>query len=282
MNNQFYLFHNFVPIIIISFQIVIILCYDHRHTNNNNKNTILTNRLYYSNSKMIYSQHQIDKNNNIINIKSNYDKRGLLQKTSLRASSDGNYNGMSGKKPKQRGNNNDNNNDEWLEDNDDSIYIRLNEDNNLPSIDNNIYNALDQTLGEMITVSAIDTLSYYMIEFHDDDTQRWMVSFKNYKTKGFKSNKVNNNDKNNKNDDNIDNNSKLSWQSYLEDMIKLDTQYFKVYVDPPRVASRLKDIKMKDKNLKVMYIDEIQPRKIAHRLISVREDVSNEVLVDLG
>lgn len=240
------------------------------------------------NSKIISSQHQNDhnKNNkNKINIKNSYNKRGLLRNTSLRASSDGNYNGMNGKKPKYQGNNNNNNknnnnNNEWVEDNDESIYIRLNEDNNLPFINDNIYNALDQTLGEMITVSAIDTLSYYMIEFHDDDTQRWMVSFKNYKTKGFKSN--NNNDNSNKNDDNTDDNTKLSWQSYLEDMIKLDTQYFKVYIDPPRVASRLKDIKMKDKNLKVMYIDEIQPRKIAHRLISVREDVANEVLIDLG
>jgi len=282
MNYQFYLFHNCIPIIIISCQIMIISCYDHHHTNIN-VNMILRN------SKVMSSQHQNDHNNykNKINIKSNYNKRGLLRNTSLRASSDGNYNGMNGKKPKHQGNNKNKNNydnDEWLEDNDEStMYTRLNEDNNLPFINDNIYNTLDQTLGEMITVSAIDTLSYYMIEFHDDDTQRWMVSFKNYKTKGFKSNNNNNNNNNsNKNDNNTDDNTKLSWQSYIEDMIKLDTQYFKVYVDPPRVASRLKDVKMKDKNLKVMYIDEIQPRKIAHRLISVREDVSNEVLTDLG
>ena len=281
MKNQFYLLHNFIPIIIIASQIMIILCFDNRYSITNNNHMFIRNKLWNTKTKMISSYHQNDNNN--------YNKRSLLRNnTSLRVSSGGNYNGMNGKKPQQQSNNNnDNNNDEWLEDNDESIYIRLNEDNNSPSINDNIYNALEQTLGELITTSAIDTLSYYMIEFHDDDTQRWMVSFKNYKIYGFKS-KNNNNNNNNVNDDNTNNNdntndnNKLSWQSYLEDMIKLDTQYFKVYLDPPRVASRLKDNKMKDKNLKVMYIDEIQPRKIAHRLISVREDVANEVINDLG
>lgn len=276
MKYKFFLIHNFIPIIIIASQITIILCYDHRHYNKNN-NKIVGNKLLSTTAKISYPNHENGDNNKVY-IKNNINKkRGLLRNTSLRASSGGNYNGMNGKGSKQKGNNNNNNDDEWLEDNDESIYMRLNEDNNLPVINNNIYNALEQTLGEMITTSAIDTLSYYMIEFHDDDTQRWMISFKNYKKQGFKSN---NNDKNN-NNDNKDA-DKLSWQSYIEDMIRLDTQYFKVYVDPPRVASRLKDVKVKDKNLKVMYIDEIQPRKIAHRLISVREDVANEVLVDLG
>jgi len=202
---------------------------------------------------MLSLYHYDDFNNNNNN-------RNFFINTSLKASSGGNYGDNNGKKPK-KGNTVNNDDDEWLEEND-SIYIRSNNDN-LPSINNNVYITLEQTLGELITVSAIDTLSYYMIEFHDDDTQRWMMSFKNYKLKGF-----------NKND--------LLWQTYLEEMIKLDTQYFKVYLDPPRVASRLKNNQLKDKNLKVMYIDEIQPRKIAHRLITVREDVANEVIMDLG
>jgi len=206
---------------------------------------------------MLSLYHYDDFNNN----NNNNNNRKFFINTSLKASSGGNnYGDNNGKKPK-KGNTVNNDDDEWLEENN-SIYIRSNNDN-LPSINNNVYITLEQTLGELITVSAIDTLSYYMIEFHDDDTQRWMMSFKNYKLKGF-----------NKND--------LLWQTYLEEMIKLDTQYFKVYLDPPRVASRLKNNQLKDKNLKVMYIDEIQPRKIAHRLITVREDVANEVIMDLG
>lgn len=145
--------------------------------------------------------------------------------------------------------------DEWQEDN-----SAIGNNGDLPSIHQNIYNNLDQALGAIVTARAIDTASYYMLEFRDDINQKWMLSFLDYKNKGF----ING-----------------DWQLYLNEMIKLDSQQVKVYMDPPRVSSRHQPNK-EEEYLKAMYIHEFEPRKIAHKLVAIREDISIELIEDFG
>ena len=55
----------------------------------------------------------------------------------------------------------------------------------------------------MATRCAIATASYYMAEFHDRVSKNWMAEFQDYKTRGFENN---------------------DWRTYLESMIRLDSQ----------------------------------------------------------
>ena len=145
--------------------------------------------------------------------------------------------------------------DEWQED---DSAVASNED--VPNLHQKIYNNLDQAVGEIVTARAIDTASYYMLEFRDDVSQKWMVSFLDYKNVGF-----------------IDG----DWQLYLKEMIKLDLQKAKIYLDPPRVSARHQPTE-EEQNLKAMYIHEFEPRKIAHKILAIREDISNELMEDFG
>jgi hypothetical protein len=68
-------------------------------------------------------------------------------------------------------------------------------------------------LGSIATACAIKTTSYYMLEFHDEVSQKWMESFANYSKNGF---------------------NEGDWYKYLEDMITLDTQIIEVLMRPPK------------------------------------------------
>jgi hypothetical protein len=100
-----------------------------------------------------------------------------------------------------------------------------------------------------------------MLEFHDKLNQKWMVGFKNFKEVGF-----------------VDDN----WHDYLESLIKTDTQSVKVYVKPSRTASRGKNMPPDDPNLVGVYMETVEPRKIAHRIVAVRENIIEELIQDLG
>jgi hypothetical protein len=62
-------------------------------------------------------------------------------------------------------------------------------------------------IGEMITKSAINTVSYYMLEFNDAFNEGWMMGFDNYRENGFK--------------DGL-------WTNYIEKMINMDKHTIEV------------------------------------------------------
>mmetsp|Transcript_9958 Transcript_9958/g.16395 ORF Transcript_9958/g.16395 Transcript_9958/m.16395 type:complete len:457 (+) Transcript_9958:115-1485(+) len=122
--------------------------------------------------------------------------------------------------------------------------------------------ALNKAFGVIVTSQAIHTVSYYMREFGDTINMKWMTEFKDFIHDGF--------------DDD-------DWHGYLEDMINLDKQEVKVYI-APRSVSRSPDrqVSEKESNLRGMYLEEIEPRKLAHKIVAVRENICEEVIQDLG
>lgn len=131
---------------------------------------------------------------------------------------------------------------------------------NLPKIDSTAILALDRSLGGLVTQCAIGTVSYYMLEFHDEATQHWLVSFQNYSKTGFQDG---------------------NWEGFLEDMIKTDTQTIEVLLNPPKQLRRGRH-HPQGNNIRVRYVQELEPRKIANQLVAVREDISGEIMRDLG
>lgn len=129
----------------------------------------------------------------------------------------------------------------------------------LPELSAEVLNILNQELHVIASNAAISTVSYYMTEFHDDMTQKWMVQFKDYKSEGFE------------NDD---------WTTYITEMIKLDKQEVNVYLNPPKKMGKLNAAP--NAKIRLKYVHEIQPRKVAHQLVTVREDVCLEMMQDLG
>jgi len=129
----------------------------------------------------------------------------------------------------------------------------------LPQISEDIQYILDKELREIVSNAAISTVSYYMTEFHDDMTQKWMVEFQDYKNVGF-----------------IDG----DWNTYISNMIALDKLEINVYMNPPKKLSKVNS--KPDANIRLMYNHDIQPRKVAHQIVTVREDVCSEIIQDLG
>ena len=141
---------------------------------------------------------------------------------------------------------------EWVDDDDERF-------SQLPEISEEAQSVLNQELQLIVSNAALNTVSYYMTEFHDDTTSKWMLEFQNYKNIGFK-------------DD--------DWQTYITEMVKLDKQELSVYMNPPKKLTKLNAAP--DARIRLKYIHEIQPRKVAHQIITVREDISSEIIQDLG
>lgn len=72
-----------------------------------------------------------------------------------------------------------------------------------------------------MTQCALQTVSYYMLEFRDEVTEKWMMSFNNYKTKGFPDG---------------------SWTKYIESMIETDKQRVEVLMKATRASLRARRI----------------------------------------
>jgi hypothetical protein len=131
------------------------------------------------------------------------------------------------------------------------------EGDTLPALSNSIIGDLTSTVGTFMTVSAMKTVGYYMTEFRDDITRNWMNSFLNYEEVGFPNG---------------------DWREFLFQMINTDLQQIKVTLQPPKRVSEQSRLKA----LTVSYLHDIEPRKIAQRIIAVREDISHELIQDLG
>lgn len=128
-------------------------------------------------------------------------------------------------------------------------------------IDRLLLAKLDVTLGQFMTKVAVETQSHYMLEFHNDIDQRWMKQFRNYSSSGFS--------------------EAGGWTEWLEGMIDMGKTSVQVIMNPPKALMRGRRQGF-DNNVRLEYLHDIEPRKIAHQILTVRESVCEELIQDLG
>jgi len=119
---------------------------------------------------------------------------------------------------------------------------------------------LDDKLSVMVSAFAINTCSYYFVEFRDEVNEKWMMGFLDYRKNGFPGGK---------------------WTSYIEAMIALDKLQVEVLMKCSKAVLRARRIPA-GANVAMQYHHDVEPRRIAHKILTVREDVSNEIIEDLG
>lgn len=124
-----------------------------------------------------------------------------------------------------------------------------------------LLNKLDETLGMFATKAAIDTSSHYMLEFRNEIDQRWMTGFRNYSSEGF--------------------GDKGRWTDWIEDMINTETTVVQVLMNPPKALLRGRRAGS-DNGVRLEYMHEVEPRKIAHQIITIRESLTTELIQDLN
>ena len=141
----------------------------------------------------------------------------------------------------------------------------------------------EEDVGKFVTVCAIKTYKGYLKNFNDEISQKWLTRF---------------------GDDEITPDGlsiktivKRPWIDYFETMIKLDPQEFRILVCDlngrgikgvrgVKYNTALKDRTVSSppsipKRTKSFYLHKLEPRKMASALLTVREDISNELLMDL-
>merc|ERR1711998_108894 len=108
-------------------------------------------------------------------------------------------------------------------------------------------------------------------EFRDDVPKRWMMNFMDLDKNGW---------------------DKMDWHDYITAMIQVDPFDIAVRMAPPRQAisgnrtiadmlQRKKDPDNKSMRVMLQYMQKLEPRKIAHRILTVREGVGKEMCKDL-
>ena len=130
-----------------------------------------------------------------------------------------------------------------------------------------LLDALDVTVGDFLTTQAVKTTSRYMLEFHNDVEHRWMTNFCNYSAHGFSA--AGKKDGNGR------------WTDWIEEMIVADTTVLQVVMNPHKAILRGRS-STSDNRVRLEYMHELEPRKIAHQLLTVRESISEEMIQDLG
>ena len=166
----------------------------------------------------------------------------------------------------------------------------------LPKLSDNLLNTLQLTLGEFVSSKAIETITAYMKEFNSNYDERWLTNYCNYKRLGFKGAL---------DDGEVDS----LWTDWLERMIyedKLKIQFFlppqmfgkDVYRDGGRgtmggdtTLNELGGLNQeeedntysdrKEKEIRMEYVHDIQPRKIANQILEVRENICKELQLDI-
>ena len=77
-------------------------------------------------------------------------------------------------------------------------------------------------IGTIITKFALSTVSYYMLEFHNDVNEKWMMGFCNYKKSGeFPDGQ---------------------WTNYIEKMIMTDKLQVEVLMTAPKASLRSRNV----------------------------------------
>lgn len=93
----------------------------------------------------------------------------------------------------------------------------------------------DDVIGSVITRCALQTVSYYMLEFRDEVNEKWMMGFNNYKTKGF---------------------TDGSWTNYIEKMIVMDKLQVEVLMKATSASLRSRRIP-EGSNVVMQYFHEL-------------------------
>ncbi len=127
-------------------------------------------------------------------------------------------------------------------------------------LDASIMEKLENSVELLASMASIETVSYYMLEFRDEVNQRWMMSFEKYNKKGFENGK---------------------FANYIEQMIKTNKLEINVITKPPKAILRGRN-SPQGSNVFIQYTHKLEPRKIGHQILTVREDVSEEMISDLG
>ena len=127
-------------------------------------------------------------------------------------------------------------------------------------LDASIMEKLENSVELLASIASIGTVSYYMLEFRDEINQRWMMNFEKYNKKGFLHGK---------------------FANYIEQMIKTNKLEINVITKPPKAILRGRN-SPQGSNVFIQYTHKLEPRKIGHQILTVREDVSEEMITDLG
>lgn len=163
-------------------------------------------------------------------------------------------------------------------------------------IDDFIFQDIESTLMNAIGTMAISTSAYYCDELQKHGfssnivSKNWMLGHKEYKDKGFNTDlSAANSDGSNS----IDRNSQSSlisssnsdsnmetysceWRKYIDSMITIDPLEIKV------ITSASKGMFPEGSSMRMKYMQKIEPRKIAYKLVQITETITKELLVDLG
>lgn len=129
-----------------------------------------------------------------------------------------------------------------------------------------IRSQLQPIIENMVMDWSIRTSGIYMEEFHDTASKSWMMRYLGYEGSGFPDS---------------------DWRQYIEPMIELDQCEIHVLTKPPQSFKRNQrtresyEQKARDSKYMMQYTQNIQPRKIAHGLVQVIENIAKEVVLDL-
>ena len=87
----------------------------------------------------------------------------------------------------------------------------------------------------MVSVFAVNTVSYYMLEFRNEVVEHWMMQFANYSKFGFRNG---------------------DWTQHIEEMIKTSDHKVQVIMRPPKNLLRGKHEKL-GQNIVIQYDTDI-------------------------
>jgi len=139
-----------------------------------------------------------------------------------------------------------------------------------------ILDRLDEEVGGFVTLVAIKTYKTYLKSYNDELTQKFLSRYGD--------------DEVTPDGLSIKTMLKRPWVDYFEKMIRTDALEYKILVRDLNGRGALKGIlrgsafnaQVKDrKRVHHYYIHKLEPRKVASALLTVREDVSTELLADL-
>lgn len=153
---------------------------------------------------------------------------------------------------------------------------------NLPKLNGALKRSLKAIVAELVMSKTVETTSNYMKEFRNDADQRWLCSWKNFNTKSFSGVFPGRDDS--------------QWSDWLEEMIKTDKLEIQVLMNPPKLTKKFTSRRkgdegasnepelptgVTDAGIRIEYMHILEPRKIAHQLLQVRESITKEIYLDL-
>lgn len=159
-------------------------------------------------------------------------------------------------------------------------------------IDESIFRDIESSLLNAIGSMSISTSAYYCDELQKHGfssnivSKDWMLGHMNYKEKGFyadvpttsyfERNPTQSESRSTLFDtDNTEVTSSCEWRDYIESMIKIDPLEIKV------ITFASKGMFPEGSPMRTKYMQRIEPRKIAYKLVQISETIAKELLVDL-